>query len=207
LEAERLQDPSELTIATVQREVAHLSERLEMRIEGLEGQISTRLDAIDRATDKFETSLTRVPTDVDRQTSQLGLVFNEKLAIIERHILGMEKIRDEVFKSIQSQFTERDKWHDSIAAANKDAIHAALEAAKESVVKAEASQAKIIESGSLQISDIKERLTRIESIAIGQSTQKTETHTNTGTILGIIGALIGFISLAAVFIRMAMGSQ
>jgi chromosome segregation ATPase len=160
-------DPSALTIDALRREVAHLSDRIDLKIEGVEKALSeqiagvvraydTRLGAIDRATDKFEASLTRVPTDVDRQVAQVFALVSEQFRKIETRLDGMAEMKAEQFAHIQKQFEERDLRMQQQASASQAAVAAALQAAKEAVAeqaqsaatatqKAEATQVKAIE--------------------------------------------------------------
>jgi hypothetical protein len=156
------QDPSALTIATMIREVEHLKDLHEGRIHAVEEMLKTRVDAIDKATTLFETNLTRVPTEVDRQITHLRELLESKLGShgatlaylqheVERfpvqiedkaHALqplfverfrGVETEMREKFHSISSQFSLRDDHVKQAAMDVKDQITTALSAAKEMV--------------------------------------------------------------------------
>lgn len=194
-------DPTVLTTAALTREIS-----------SLEKVLSTRLDGMDRAIVVFNESITRVPTDTDKQ-----------IAHLKELVIQMFKLAEERFLGIQTQFRERDVRVDQTAQYTKDAVDAALSAQKEqysqqnvsfaqSIAKSEAATAKQIDaqgqllgssSGALndKIEAVKERLTRIEGEGRGERaavvTQQTS-NMNTLSVVGlIIGALIGIGGLAA----------
>jgi hypothetical protein len=205
--AAALTDPSALSTAVLQREIANLSERVDLKIEGLARAYDARLEAIDRATDKFESSLVRVPTETDKAIASLRGLMDQKFSEIQTHLAGMQKLKDEQFRAIQQQFGERDTRYQGERDSAKEAIAAALQAAKEAVGKSEVAQVKAIEQQSsqirtvtdannAQITDIKERLTRIEAIAIGQASQKQETTASTGVGINVIAVILTVVSVA-----------
>ena len=118
-------------------------------ILALKEQISTRIDAIDRASIVLAESLNRVPTLLEREVIRIGDVINEKFSsinalLIERDSLSDEKfssitsefvyhnkLNDEKFSSIQQQFRERDVRTDQDKMAATTAVNAALQAQKE----------------------------------------------------------------------------
>jgi len=122
----------------------------------------TRIDAMDKAQALFETNLTRVPTEVEKQVAHL------------------KELHEEKFSSIQTQFIERDARSDQTSKDAKVAVDAALQAAKEAVAKSETSTIKQIDqmTGMIQASnkgiddkfqDVKDRLTRNEGKGAGMN--------------------------------------
>jgi hypothetical protein len=224
-----ISDPSFLTTSVLQREIASVKEQFRIELKGVVQAFEARLAAIDKATDKFESSLVRVPTETDKAIAALRNLMDERFARMDEkfekvgerftgvatHLDGLQKLEDEQFRAIQQQFVERDHRYAGERDAARAAIAAALEAAKEAVEKSEASQTKSIEQQSAQIrtvtdanngqiTDIKERLTRIEAIAIGQANQKQETHVGSSFVVSLIGiglAIISALIAASAFIR------
>lgn len=193
-------DPTLLTTAALTREIASLKEILFTRLEGM-----------DRAIVLFNDSITRVPTDTDRQIARLKELIEE-----------MFKVTDERFSSIQKQFSERDVRTEQNARDSKVAVDAALAAQEkavgkqtdsfaQSIAKSEANTTKQIDaqgqllgstSGALndKIEAVKERLTRIEGEGKGERaagvTQQTS-NMNTVSVIGLVlGSLIGIAGLA-----------
>jgi hypothetical protein len=121
-------DPSLLTTDQLRRELNALRELLE-----------ARLDAMDKATVLLRDDVIRVPTDIDRQVTNLHAFFNER------------------FASVARQFEQREQRYHASEEANKRAIDAALASQKEmagaqnasnaaAIIKSEASVVKQIDS-------------------------------------------------------------
>ena len=104
-------DPTKLTTDAVNAAKEEFRRELKSTRELLEA----RLDAMDEATKLRLVEVTRFPTDVDRQ---LG---------------ALRDVQDEKFGAIARQFIERDTRTDQAARASKEALDAALQAAKELV--------------------------------------------------------------------------
>lgn len=219
-------DPTVLTGNLVRVAIQALEEKLIARQDGMRDALAARLDAIDRATTIFADDLNRVPTALDRAMVANRTLTDEQFAKIETRLNGMALLKAEQFASIQKQFDERDLRLEQASSAAKEAVAAALQAAKEAVAeqahstatatsKAEAAQVKSIEqqaalirsvtdANQAQIADIKERITRIEAMAIGQAGQRQETHMSSSFIVSIIAALI---AAAAFFSRFLIGGH
>jgi len=223
-----LTDPTALTRAALLREIAILEEKITLRVEGVTNTYNARLDAIDRATTLFAEDLKRVPTALDRAMASSRILTDEQFAKVETRLAGMALLKAEQFASIQKQFEERDLRLEQAAIAAKEAVAAALQAAKEAVAeqahssatatqKAEATQVKSIEqqaslirqvtdANQAQIADIKERITRIEALAIGQAGQKVEQHASSSFIVALVSVgitiLLGLITVFAFFQRL-----
>src|ERR1035437_4711158 len=84
-------------------------------VEALRQLVFTRLDAMDKAIFLFNDNITRVPTETDRQIDHLKTLIDEK------------------FRSIATQFAERDTRTEQTSRDSKVAVDAALQAAKEAV--------------------------------------------------------------------------
>lgn len=170
-------DPTLLTGQLIAREVGMLRELLE-----------TRLNAMDKAMALFQESITRVPTDVDKQVGHLKQLHEEK------------------FDGVQKQFSERDVRVEQTSRDSKVAIDAALQAAKEAVgqqtqasdraiAKSETATSKQLDQLAVQIQtetraldgkigDLKERLTLIEGRGSGMAS-------SWGVAVAVIGAALG----------------
>jgi hypothetical protein len=109
VEDNRKPDPTTLTTDALLREIGHL-----------EKQISTRLDAMDRAVDVFKADLVRFPTELDRRLIQLKELTDEKIEGIGIQFDGVEK-----------RFLERDIRVNQSTESGKVALAAALAAQKE----------------------------------------------------------------------------
>jgi hypothetical protein len=200
-------DPSSLTTAQLQREIA-----------ALEKLATQRMDAIEQAVRVAHENLVRVPTEVDKAIGHLKEVM-----------LGKIEVMDEKFFSVQTQFVERDVRAKQSSEDQKVAIGAALQAAKEAVgeqnkssslaiSKSEAATTKQIEqivtliqstnAGILtQISDIKDNVTRLQSEDKGERDAKTTQQTSNMSTVSIVGLILGsLIGVGGIVIGLATRS-
>lgn len=97
-------DPSVLTTAQLQREVAHVTELY-----------NARFDETAKAITLLQAFADKSPTT----------------AVLEQEIIALTGIVDERFKGVEKQFIERDKRTEQLSLADKTAIAAALQAQKE----------------------------------------------------------------------------
>jgi ATP-dependent Clp protease ATP-binding subunit ClpA len=183
-------DPTALTTAQLLRELSSLREVLD-----------TRLDAMDKATALLADTVNRTPTEIEKQISRL------------------RELTDERFSSIDKQFAERDVRTEQAAKASKEALDAALLAAKELVSqqneanaaaadKAEQSTIKQIDQIGIRIdtmqkalddrlTELKERIDRGEGADHGTAASRNEARLNTGQL---IQGLILVVAVAAVIV-------
>jgi hypothetical protein len=165
-------DPTALTTQQLWREIQNLKELFE-----------TRIDAIEKAIEVAHADLVRVPTEVMKQVGHLRELHGEK------------------FHGIEMRFQERDIRFVQKDLDMKTAIDAAFQSSSSAVAKSEAATAKQIDQqGTLiqtqtqalgvQISDAKERLTRLESLGVGEKGGKTQQQQMISWVLAVIMALI-----------------
>jgi hypothetical protein len=219
-------DPTLLTMAALNREITALREILEARIGGDREIIATRLAGMDEAIKLLQTILDRRAAETDVKVAHLQALHDQKFATVEERFktVGVE------FVSVQTQFSERDVRGRDAALANTTAVNAALQAQKEaageqaksftlSIDKSEkgtleqiAQQRVLLETMKQtldgKVEDVKERVTRVESVAVGVVTAKQDastTHTasnqNVGMIVGLIGVALAIVVALERFIR------
>lgn len=187
-------DPTALTTAQLLRELAWLRETINGRLA---------VGDLDRAW--LKTELDKIPNYIEEKVSRWS------------------SIHDERFKSVQTQFQERDVRVEQTARDTKTAVDAALQAQKEaagatteasdrSIAKSEAATAEQIrqlqtfaqsqnESVRAVIDDIKERLTRLEGLGIGRQTEQTSHQASSTWVLSLGLGAISLIGLIIVIIR------
>jgi Fe2+ transport system protein B len=188
-------DPTIRTQENLLREIATATELVEARIDGLKSVLETRLNGMDKAIELVQKQTDKFPSQVLDGIKQLQSLHEEK------------------FRSIETQFLERDTRTEQTSRDSKVAVDAALQAAKEAVgeqnksnalaiAKSEATFTKQIDQIGVLIStlqkglddkidDIKGRLGTIESTRKGM-----------GDLWGILVGLAGLaIALAAIFYR------
>jgi chromosome segregation ATPase len=119
-----------------------LDRRLSTAINGVQHSLEIRLNAIDKATDKFEANLVRVPTDVDKQVGGLKALVDETFRTTYERIGGLQNELHERLSGIQSELHARRELENarfdsvSLQFAGRDtALAAALAAQKESAAE------------------------------------------------------------------------
>jgi hypothetical protein len=181
-------DPTVLTTQQLQREIMALREILEARLAGN-----------------------------DKLAALLQAQMDQKSSYTNAEVGHLRTEHEEKFKSIATQFTERDIRTEQTARDSKVAVDAALQAQKEaagaqnesnaaSISKSEAAFTKQIDQIGViintttkgtdeKIEDIKTRITQIE----GRSAGHGETW---GYVIGAIGLMIGLASVIMMVMRL-----
>jgi chromosome segregation ATPase len=184
-------DPTLLTTQQLLREVAQLRTEFAEQIGSVQTILETRLNGMDKAIELLQATADRFPARMDEK------------------IHAAIGVHDEKFDSIAKQFTERDVRSDSQKRDGKDALDAALAAQKEaaekqattfglSVAKSEAATDKRIDQMSQliqtnsqgldgKITDLKERLTRIEGKGEGAGGAMYYVLAALGALVGVSG--------------------
>jgi len=198
-------DPTVLTTEQLERmkevvfrEILASREIVESKMSGIKTVFETRLEGMDKAI-----NLVQLQTDV----------FPAKVQVEVGHL---QKLHQEKFDSIATQFRERDTRTEQTSRDAKIAVDAALQAAKEAVgeqnksnalaiAKSEATFTKQIDQIGVLVSsmgkgfddkvdDIKSRLTAIESQKKGAGDVWAIWFAATGFAIGIGGVLVTAIS-------------
>jgi hypothetical protein len=160
IESRPVPDPTALTTAQLLREISNTREIIETRIGGM-----------DRAIELLQKTNDGYP------------------ALMDAKVAKLQEVHEEKFRSIETQFAERDKRTEQLSLADKTAIAAALQAQKEAAgaqnesntaanVKTETNFAKLIDQGQAlllevrrnteaQINDLKSRLDKGEGHSKG----------------------------------------
>lgn len=212
-------DPSEMTRSKIDHDIQELEQKLYERIEGLRASMQARLDAIDKASLLFETNLNRIPTQTDRQVGGLQDLIYAKLEALQTLLNSNHVLTDQKFTGVDRQFDERDVRVGQSAVAATTAVNAALQAAKEavgeqnksftlSITKSETATAKQIDAllvtsqtvaaGLLTtITDVKERLTRIEGKETGRVDTRFDSNRSSATAISVAAIVISGIGALA----------
>jgi cation transport regulator ChaB len=238
--------------AQYRRELDGLRELLGERIEtavgervralgALQALIEQRLSGMDQATKLLAADLRQVPTAVDGNITALRELMESKLSgmaeavrlqnqasaglpvEIRTEIAHLQQLHEERFSSIAQQFSERDIRTDQASKAAKEALDAALQAAKELVnaqgeassaaaVKSETSFTKQIDQiGTIistlekaldaRITELKERIDRGEGSQSGAVTQRGDQRASIGTVIAAVATLVAVISFVLVILK------
>jgi hypothetical protein len=197
-------DGMEKAVEVFQADLTRVPTSVDRAIQGLRELIETRFDGMDKDIAGIHKSLDSRDAAVKEQTTHLrDLVFGK--------IAELGAVTAERFTGVAAQFSERDTRTDQRAGDTKLAVDAAFAAAKEATSKIEAGFTKSIDgqqelmntntkASDEKISDIKDRVTTIESRTqgIGSANQDhRENRTeNWGYVIGvafIVSALISVI--------------
>lgn len=201
-------DPSAMTTDAIARvgrqrdDLVHAQLEVgEAHLEALRVEVTTRLNAIDKATELFTNSLIRVPTDVDKQVGNLKELLLTRFSSV-----------DQRFVDLASRTTEDKR-------VAQEALVAALAAAKElvgkqnefsaaAIDKSETNTNKTIEKNrelaeavaaaiGRQVDDMKDtvsavrnELTAVASTRSGAVDQRTDSRASLNLIYGAIGAFV-----------------
>lgn len=222
-------DPTALTTAQLYREVSALSEIFEAKLKALTDKVDTSEAAskqalqsaaqsiqmgLDKAEKSIVVSIDKVQTEQRSNLTDAEKRVNEKLESMSKNFdqsFGQHRVvDDEKFRSIETQFTERDKRIEQLSIADKTAIAAALQAQKEAASATNESNAAAISKSEIgftkqidqiytlvasmakssddKINDLKSRLDRGEGHTRGL-------NDGWGYLVGAIGIVIALIAM------------
>ncbi len=179
------------TILTTQQLIAAIAATREL--------LETRLDGMDRATQLNKEQMDKFPQMIDERIHSIEKIRDEKFSTV-----------NEKFRSIETQFKERDTRSEQSSKDSKVAVDAALQAAKEAVGEQNKSNALAIaksetaftkqldqiialitatnKASDEKINDLKGRLDRGEGV-------KAQAVENKGQMNWLVGAVISGIAL------------
>lgn len=202
------------------------TQQLREGLDGLEKLINVRLTAMDEATHLRMQMLLTVPGEIDKRIHHMREISDERAVRsnvrfqrADEEITRLKDLHNTKFDGITLQFHERDTRTDQTAATGKQALDAALLAAKELVgqqneanaaaaTKAELSTIKQIDQivvliGTIekalgaQIIEIKERIDRNEGgVAGGREVTETR-RADSSVVISIVAAVFSFVALTS----------
>ena len=219
-------DPTERTVQQLMEKIGALRELMEAEDRALrkdQERSQVERDALPlRITEAVAALRTVIETrlsGMDKAITLLQSTTDKMPELIDEKILSLKVLHAEKFESIQTQFKERDVRDERSSRDSKTAVDAALSAAKEAVASTNASSAlaiaksesatdkRIDQQGTLiatgtkaldeKIDDLKERITRLEGKGQGMEKQQATQQSAIGSSVGIIGTVIGGLSLLA----------
>jgi hypothetical protein len=177
------EDPSELTVKLLSRELANLRQIMEARMDGS-----------DKIVGLLQGALQARPDVITKEVGHLKVLHEEK------------------FASIDTQFKERDTRAEQTSKDSKVAVDAALQAAKEAVgeqnkssalaiAKSETATAKQLDQIGIniqtttanlndKIDDVKVRLLTLDGKLIGGNANKDDHRSNLAVGIAALGALV-----------------
>ncbi len=185
-------DPTVLTTAALEREIANVKEIVVRELSALKDTITTRFAGMDEAIVLLREHQEKVPSETDKA------------------ILHLRELMEEMFKSVDKQFLQRDTAVASALQAAKEAVSAQNESNAVASSKMEVSFTKQIDQTAVLISsqskgvddkfdDIKNRVSILEG-SVGRSDKSAHVKEfSTQTWIGVVGIVVGaIIAVAAI---------
>jgi hypothetical protein len=238
-------DPSTITAEAIDRAVGNAESRIAARLDGMEKAvdvfhadltrvptavdkailglrelIETRLNCVENDVLGVHAALDRCGHDVAEQITHLRALMDQKIETAAAELGGRIENRADVaserFTRIDTQFIERDKRTDQLSLADKTAVAAALQAAKEAVGAQNTSNSiAIAKSESSTVESIKQLQTLFNSAIDGLNDKvndvksrldRGEGRTNGigdswGVVVGLGGLVIAAVAVVELFLR------
>lgn len=139
-------DPTLLTTAALEREIATLEKLLTVKLAGEIAKLEARLMGMDRALILLQTEADKMPEEVETKIAALKETVKQQFASVQIQFVDRTSLYEELkdtykerFAGVQTQFTDQAKLYQESTLSGKEAISAALQAAKEAVNKSEVS--------------------------------------------------------------------
>jgi hypothetical protein len=180
--------------------------------QSLRELMGSRIDGMDKANELLAANVSKFPSDIDRAVAALKAVLSAEIQRVQDVLTGeIQRIGDVT----QEKFTAIDGTFQSNALALTAALAAQKEAAAEqnksntlAITKSESSTKETIAANaaqaqtglaslSVQFTDVKERVVRIESSGVGAAGARTERRLDVGAIVAAIAVLV---SIAAIIV-------
>jgi hypothetical protein len=191
--------------ASVTAALASEREYIESRIGALRDTLEQRLGAMDIATRVLAGSVEKFPTDIDRavdsgrevmmgEIRRVGDVTQEKFAAV-----------DALFASNALALAAALAAQEKAVAAQNDsntlAISKSESTTKEAIAANQATARTGLESLTSTVSDIKDRVVRMESAGVGAAGQRTDQRAGLSTIFAAIATLAAVISFVLLIVK------
>jgi cation transport regulator ChaB len=192
-------DPTVLSTAAIKDAIGSLREILEAEIHGQKSVFESRLDGMDKAIGLLQAMTDKQPQEIDKK------------------ICSLQKLHEEKFASIETQFKERDTRTEQTSRDSKVAVDAALQAQKEAansqnlsnaaaITKSEVGFIKQIDQITIliatnnkatddKIEDLKARLDRGDGKIVGAAYKENQGDRVGQLIFSVIGAITGIAGL------------
>ena len=205
-------DPTQSTLALLNREVSILNEKIEATNKAIREILRSELDSMRMIIDLRDQ---KVNDAIGARTALLKVIEEEN----DKRIIALQALFEERFNrvdagftNVDNQFTSRDTALSAALTATQTAADNALTATKEAVSTAGIVTKDLInQQGTLlnevtrglstSLGDVKERLTAIEARTAGIGEANTNLGDNIAMFVGIGGFVIAMISITLVLVR------
>ena len=195
---------TELLAATVGR----VPSDTDKQVNALRELLASRIDGMDVATRLLAENIRQVPTDIDKAVTALS-------EILRSEIRSVQDVATEKFLAIDGTFASNALALTAALAAQKEAaaeqnksntlaISKSEQATKETSSANAQQTATSLASQAATIADLKDRVVRIESGAVGSAAARSETRLNAGQAVAIIGLII---AVAAIIVTIIIATR
>jgi len=210
-------DPTRLTSQAVREAIAALKD-----------VIYTRLEGMDKALQLLQSRSDRFPVELESKITNVRDLISERFKGIEIQLEGIQLQFKERDTRVEQTARDSKTAVDAALQAAKEAVEKQNAASAQAAQKSEAAFTKQIDqltelfrTGTKSVEDkiavsnkvgddknsaINDRITRIESLALGQRTASKDNADNTMMVLAIIGGFVGLVGVL-VAIGVAMRSR
>jgi len=193
------------------------SQALREAIAALKDVIYTRLEGMDKALQLLQSRSDRFPVELESKIANVRDLLSERFKGIELQFEGIQLQFKERDTRVEQTARDSKTAVDAALQAAKEAVEKQNAASSQAAQKSEGAFTKSIDQlaelfrGSAKsledkiasvnkvtddkLSAINERITRIESIALGQRAASKDTNENTMLIIAIIGELVGVVGV------------
>lgn len=216
-------DPTLITAHEIAKSRAEIRDEFKALVASLEKQLTTRLDGMDKAVVLLAETVNRVPTVLDRDITTVRNFFNERLvgltSALDERTNGIKTqfaerdiriaVSDEADKTaVMAALQAQKEAAASALAAQKEAAAAQNLANSEAMKKSEAGFTKEIdalktfinvslEAMNSRVASLQGRVDRGEGSSYGAHNERTETRLSVGSVVGVVAAAVGVLSLIA----------
>ena len=126
-------DGMEKAVEVFHADLTRVPTQVDRSILALRELVETRLTGVDRDVEGIHANLDKRGTDIKDQITHLHALIMSEIRQVDVRIDKINDVSGERFTRIDTQFIERDKRTDQLSLADKTAVAAALQAAKEAV--------------------------------------------------------------------------
>jgi hypothetical protein len=193
------------------------TQALREAILALKDVIYTRLEGMDKALQLLQTRSDKLPLDIDVKVTSVKDLLTERFKGIELQFDGIQLQFKERDTRVEQTARDSKTAVDAALQAAKEAVEKQNAASSQAAQKSEGAFTKQIDqlgelfrTGTKSLEDkiisgnkvsddklqtINERITRIESIAVGQRVSKGDTDNSNAFVFAAVGALVGIAGL------------
>jgi hypothetical protein len=206
-------DPSDATIAFVERVTGHLQDITQAKLDGVRAEVigevhanATRLDAMDKAAEVLAATVNQFPTNLQLATHEINATMNLRFQAVEDHFTLVDKATDRQRHDAELAATAlartQERATSALALASNEAIKRSDEHTAETILKNEQAQLAGQKNLSDKIDVADQRMNRLEqalgemrATGAGANANRDNARNNTAVVLTAVGVLIAVVTI------------